>query len=177
LGMHAVDMRLVGGVDGVRVGVGFPDGFGEVFGQIPDGPVCVFGDDTLQIQLRAEPQHMRRLSIRVRVESVEGLLPGREHLTGIGVDVVGPGPHRYPLHIDGLIEGGPPQRVIGGLDDPAEDGPGMAPRIAACRCGAKRCCASMAEKYCTLNPAHRRRLAHNRPHSFEKCSASSAARR
>ena len=107
----------------LAVGVGFADGFGEVLGEVADGLVGVLGDDALQVELRAEPHHMRRLGVRVGVEPVERLGPGRQDLAGVGVGVavLGPGPLGQPVDVDGLVEGGPPQGVVGGGDDLAED--------------------------------------------------------
>ena len=59
----------------VGVAVGFPDGFGEVLGEVADGLVGVLGDDALQVELRAEPHHMCRPGVWVGVERVERLLP------------------------------------------------------------------------------------------------------
>ena len=69
--MQPVQVPLVGRVG--SVGVGFPDGFGEVLGEVADRLVGVVGDDALQIKLRAEPHQMRRPGIRVSVDPVERL--------------------------------------------------------------------------------------------------------
>ena len=40
------------------------------------------------------------------VELVERLGPGGQHLAGVGVAVAVAGPHRLPVHVDRLVEGG-----------------------------------------------------------------------
>ena len=97
-GVQPVQVPLVGRV-GRRVGVGFADGFGEVLGEVADGLVGVLGDDALQVELRAEPHHVRRLRVRVGVEPVERFGPGRQHLAGVGVGVavLRSGPHGQPV--------------------------------------------------------------------------------
>ena len=65
---------------------------------------------------RAEPHHVRRLGVRVGVELVERLVPGGQHLAGVGVAVAVAGPDRLPVHVDRPVEGRPPQLHVGGLD-------------------------------------------------------------
>ena len=89
--------------------MGLPDGFGEVLGEVADGLVGVLGDDALQVELRPEPHHVRRLRVRVGVQGVEGLLPGGEQFAGVGVGVAVRrvrSTRAAGRIVDGLVEGG-----------------------------------------------------------------------
>jgi hypothetical protein len=81
--VQPVEVPFIGRVG--SVGVGFADGFGEVLGEVANGLVGVLGDDALQVELLAEPHHVRRPGVRVGVEPVERLPPGGQQLTGVRV--------------------------------------------------------------------------------------------
>ena len=125
LGMQPVDVLLPGG-GGVVVAERVGDGFGEVLGQVADGPVRVLGggDDAGGVLLGAEPQHMHRPGVGVVGDLVERFGPGGQHLPGVGVAVPGPGPDRLAMDIDGPVKRRPPQGRVGRLDHLLEDGPG-----------------------------------------------------
>ena len=103
------------------------DGLGEVLGQVPDRPVRILRrcDHALDVDLGAEPDHVRRLRVGV-VELGERLVPGLQREAGVRVAVaLGLGvPHRGAVHVDRAFVRWPPQRVVGGLDDLAQDLPG-----------------------------------------------------
>ncbi len=133
--VEPVDVRLVRLIGVVRVGVGLGDGFGEVLGQVPDGPVRVLRgcDDALDVDLGAEPDHVRGSGVGV-VELREGLVPGLQREPGVrvavalGVRV----PHRGAVHVDGSFVGWPPQRVVGGLARPGAGSSGGWHRAGRC---------------------------------------------
>jgi len=100
---------------------------GQVLGEVADAPAGIpgSGEHALGVEPRAEPRHMQRLVIVP--DGVEGLVPGREHLAGLRVEV-GAGvliPHRQAVAV--VLDdfgGGPPDLVVGGGDDLAELGAG-----------------------------------------------------
>ncbi len=104
------------------VGVGVADGFGQVLGQVADGPVRVGGggDDAAHVGLGAEPHHVRRLRVRVGGQLVDDFVPGRQHHAGVRVDVVlcRPTPAAGGRRRAG--RGRPPHLDVGGADDLAE---------------------------------------------------------
>ena len=119
-----------GGVGGLGVGGGLvavADVLGQVLGEVADAPAGVLrsGEHALGVEPRAEPGYVQRLVLVA--DGVEGLVPGRQDLAGVGVEV-GAGvlvPDRQVAAVvcDGL-GGGPPDLVVGRGDDFAEFGAG-----------------------------------------------------
>ena len=107
----------------VRGGV-LVDVFGKVLGDVPDGAVgvCRAGGEAAGIDA-AEPRHVRR-----PFRLVERLVPGGQRLSRGRVDVGGlvAVPNGWPVDgIDGLVEGRPPDLVVGGRGDLFEQPPGQ----------------------------------------------------
>ena len=102
-------------------------GFGEVLGQVADGPVRVRGggDDAGHVELACRTaSRAPACASGSACELVERLGPGGQHLAGVGVAVAVAGPDRLPVHVDRPVERRPPQLQVGGLDHLAQHRPG-----------------------------------------------------
>jgi hypothetical protein len=110
-------------VVGIAVGVG--DRLGEVLAELADAPVGLgsAGDEALHVDLGAEAHHVGGSCLRVGVELVERLTPGRKGLAGFGVDVAARvvGPLGQPVDVNRLVVRRPPDLVVGGGHDLADD--------------------------------------------------------
>jgi len=100
---------------------------GQVLGEVADAPVRIPrpGKNALGVELGAEAGDVPRLVLVA--DGVEGLVPGREHLSGagveIGADVLVPD-RRVVVIVGGCVGGWPPDLVICRGDDLAEFGAG-----------------------------------------------------
>jgi hypothetical protein len=105
---------------------------GQVLGQVGDRPVGVLGagQDPLDVHLRPQAHHMRRARVRVLVEVCQGALPRLQLLVGVRVAVGAVDEHRGPAHIQGYVEGGPPQLEVRPRVTARMTLRSMAPRIA-----------------------------------------------
>ena len=104
------------------------EGLGQVLHEVAQALTSLLGvaQDALDVDLRAEPDDVRRRGGRVGGELVERGVPGAQGPAGIGVDVAGlvEGlvPDRHPVgRVDGLVVGGPPHLVVGGGGDLAQE--------------------------------------------------------
>ncbi len=145
--------RCCAGDSSSSLATGPRDRLRQVLRQIRHPPVRVILrlEDPLQVHLRPEPHHVRRRGVLVRVERVQRLIPRRQH----HARCPGRRSRRRPA-----TPAGPPRAR------PSSNGGhhtwwyvaaatsrttarGIAPRTAACRCGASRRCSSTTAKYCT----------------------------
>ena len=133
-GARLVAQRLPQPFDVVGLGVGvrgvaLVDGLGQVLREIPDPPVGITaaGEHALDVQLRPEPDHVRGLGLRVGVQRVERLVPGRQRRAGarVGVGAGGAVEGGEPgVGVDDGVGVRPPHLVIRRRDDGAQHGAG-----------------------------------------------------
>jgi hypothetical protein len=91
------------------------DALGEVLGQVADAPgrLRATGQDSLRVELDAEPGDVDRFGLLVQV--VERLFPGGQGFAGVGIDEPGLAlvPMWEPVDVHRLIARGPPHLVVG----------------------------------------------------------------
>ena len=97
------------------VGVRLADSLGQVLGEVADRPLGVgsASEQSLHVELAAEPDHVRRLRILVVLQLRQRIGPGLQRYSGARVQVVEAVPLGQLVHIHRTAHLGPPDLVVG----------------------------------------------------------------
>src|SRR5262245_44273940 len=122
---QTVDVRRPSGRNVDAVVIGPPDRLGDVLAQVTDRPLRPRspGKKALNVVLLPEAHHVRRPGIGVLTERVERLSPRRQDCPSGGIGIAPFGPDREPVDVDRLVVGWPPELVIAGGPDLAQQRP------------------------------------------------------